>query len=286
MMNKHLALLTTICLSFIPITTIRAEETVSHPVKAVITASIGGERAYDSYLSSVEYSGTALSLTGRWLKAIGKASSGLVISYNGRIDAGLMSNPRGNSNLYDLKASFSFALSRRWKLPCRLLLSAGGAAEISAGAFYLPRNTNNPASARAAFTIAPRLSAAYPVKIGNLPLLLSEEVEIPSSGIFFAPAYGETYYEIYLGNRSGLVHPAWWGNRFRLYNMLAADLDIGPAALRIGWSLRCGSQSVSGNVSDFITNSFVIGVIPGGIGLRKKPKTSPVVSINAFYPTE
>ncbi len=57
----------------------------------------------------------------------------------------------------------------------------------------------------AAVSVSARASLSHPFKIGKLDLLLRDEISIPSLSVFFCPEYGETYYEIYLGNHKGLA---------------------------------------------------------------------------------
>ncbi len=73
--------------------------------------------------------------------------------------------------------------------------------------------------------------------LGRLPLSLRYQPVLPVVGAFFAPDYGELYYEIYLGNHSGLAHCGWWGNYFALENLLTADLRLGSTTLRIGYKI-------------------------------------------------
>lgn len=61
----------------------------------------------------------------------------------------------------------------------------------------------------------------------------------------FSQEYDELYYEIYLGNHSGLVHWAWPGNMFRWNNLVAADLDFGNSRLRLGFRSNIYSTEVN-----------------------------------------
>lgn len=110
--------------------------------------------------------------------------------------------------------------------------------------------------------------------IGKLPILVADRVRIPFAGVFFCPGYGETYYEIYLGNHKGLVHAGWWGNNFRIDNLLSFTLDFGRTAMEIGYRVNAYNQWANNLNTKIITNSFVIGVLPGGIGLKNKTKAN------------
>ncbi|MDE6108830.1 MAG: hypothetical protein K2F72_00910, partial [Muribaculaceae bacterium] len=71
---------------------------------------------------------------------------------------------------------------------------------------------------------------------------------------------GELYYEIFLGNHSGLVHGAWPGNYFRLDNLATADLHLGNTVLRLGYACDVFSSKASGIVSRNVAHRFVLGV--------------------------
>lgn len=82
---------------------------------------------------------------------------------------------------------------------------------------------------------------------------------LPVTGIFFAPDYGELYYEIYPAP-PGLVHGAWWGNYFRLDNLLTADLHLGATSLRIGYKGNLFSSKVNHTVTHIYEHALVIGI--------------------------
>ena len=92
------------------------------------------------------------------------------------------------------------------------------------------------------------------------PLTLRYQPVLPVAGVFFSPDYGELYYEIYLGNHSGLAHFAWWGNYFMLDNHLTADLSLGATSLRLGYSGRIFSSKVNDIVTHVFTHAFVVGI--------------------------
>ncbi|MDE6027803.1 MAG: DUF3316 domain-containing protein, partial [Muribaculaceae bacterium] len=162
----------------------------------------------------------------------------------------------------------------RWKLPNNIQLAAGCLLDINGGALYLMRNGNNPVTALAYAGIDMDCSASYHFNIGKLPVLITDRVQLPTIGAFFAPQYGETFYEIYLGNRAGLAHCGWWGNNFGIDNLLSVKLDFGRTAMEIGYRYDYRSSYANHIVTRTSLNSFVIGVIPQGLGLKKKTKAN------------
>lgn len=118
-------------------------------------------------------------------------------------------NPAGNATMWDMMLEFNWGMMRRWRLPSGFSAGAGASATIYGGALYLARNGNNPVSAKAAFTVNATGYVAWNGTLLNRPLTLRYQPTLPLSGVFFSPDYGELYYEIYLGNHSGLAHYAW-----------------------------------------------------------------------------
>lgn len=112
----------------------------------------------------------------------------------------------------------------------------------------------------AAWTVNLTGYAAWNTRIGRLPLTLRYQPTLPVAGVFFSPDYGELFYEISLGNRSGLVHCAWWGNYFRMENLVTADLHFGATCLRLGLRSNVLSTKVNNIVTRVVTTAAVIGI--------------------------
>lgn len=256
-----------------------AEEPPTRPVTSVYAIEAGGTDALSTYLSPLKYSGSAWGALGEWSKAMPFDSEHAIMTFEGGARFRNMHNPPHTAQMLGLHAGFSWGMAYRHRLPYDIMLAAGGAVDIGGGALYLPRNGNNPVAADASAAISLTARASWHFNIGRLPVLLSDRVRLPSLGVFFSPEYGETYYEIYLGNHSGLAHCGWWGNRFHIDNLLSVDLDFGRTAMRIGYRYTCESSYVCHINTRINTHSIVIGVIPGGLGL-KKPKPG---AVNALY---
>lgn len=260
-----------------------AEEGVSRPITQIYMLEAGGASALDTYLSPLRYHGASLALAGTWSKALPWMADSWLMRFDTRLAFERMLNPAQTAMELGFDFSFSWEAAWRHTFPSRLSVTAGASADIGAGALYLPRNSNNPASAKADIGISLAASASYPVRIGKLHVLISDHVKLPTLSAFFSPAFGEPYYEIYLGNHSGLVHAGWWGNHFGIDNLLTFDLDLGPSALRLGYRYHLQSSWVNHINTQLQQHSFVIGWIPHGIGLKpSKPKRKSMI-INSLY---
>lgn len=240
------------------------------PVTGYYNIEMGGETMIATYLSPLKYKGTHMGLSGSWSKAMPFNPEHAVMQFDGSAYFANMLNPAKTARMIGLVAEFSWDMSWRKRLPLDFQVTAGGGIDIYGGAYYLLRNSNNPVQALANVSLMITASASKHFTIGRLPILIADRVKLPSLGAFFCPEYGETYYEIYLGNRKGLAHAGWWGNNFRIDNLLSVTIDFGRTALMVGYRVTGYNQWANNlNVRD-ITNSFVIGIVTGGIGLKRK----------------
>ncbi len=266
-------LLLTAC-SFLFAKTADAQDTLPRPVTSVYRLEVGGTNARSTYLSPLRYSGTLWGASGEWMKAFQRDPEHIIMTFAGGINFRNMLNPPHSARMIGADARFNWGLAYRWRMPNNLQLALGGLLDINGGALYLTRNGNNPVTVLASAGIALDISLSYHFKIGKLPILISDRLNIPTIGAFFSPQYGETFYEIYLGNYKGLAHCGWWGNNFGVSNMLSVKLDFGRTAMEIGYRYDYRSFYANHLITRTAGNSFVIGVIPQGLGLKKKTKAN------------
>lgn len=273
MKNKILHFIVIAICCFKPYTPVFAQDSIveSRPVFATYSLGIGKSFALDTYLSPIRYSGVSTSFSGTWKKAFTQNPQHWSMHFDALVEFAYMLNPAKTAAMPELDFEFDWGAEYRWKLPFSVTVSAGAAIHTQAGMLYAMRNSNNPVSAKASIAIAATAAAYYDFKLGKLPLRISDRASLPSVGAFFSPAFGETYYEIYLGNHAGLVHPAWWGNHFTLRNVFSIDMDFGRTSMRLGYDLNVRTSYINHINTHIFTHSFIIGVTPGGLGL-KNPK--------------
>lgn len=242
------------------------------PVSSIYGLQFGGISAYSTYLSPLTYTGTVFGVYGNWQKALPFSPDNAIMEFDTSVKGGTMLNPPATARMVDLDFSLSWGMAYRKRLPYNLQATAGGDLRVDGGMLWLTRNGNNPVAARAYPDIAAKGSLSWHLSIGRLPILIADEVRIPVAGLFFSPAYGETYYEIYLGNRSGLVHFGYPSNHFTLSNLFTVNLDFGRTAMQIGYRLETDTSWCNNINTHIYRNMLVIGVIPGGLGLKNKNK--------------
>ncbi len=241
---------------------LRADDNVEtlRPVTAAYTVELGSSHLTDTYLSPIKYDGWHAAFNYERRQAMRFDPEHWTMRLEARVGVDCGDNIARNATMWNLDVSFRWGMMRRWKVADGLTLAAGGSTGINGGCLYNARNGNNPVSAKAAWTVNLTGYAAYNMRLWRLPVTLCYQPTLPVTGAFFSPDYGELYYEIYLGNHSGLAHCAWWGNYFRLDNQLTADIHFGATSLRVGY--RCDILSTKANeiTTNVITHSAVIGV--------------------------
>ena len=265
-----------ILMIFSSISPVKAQDsiTTSRPVTGLYSLELGGISVNASYLTPLTYKGTQPAISGLWAKAMPFNPESAIMVFDVKADFCNLLNPAKSARMVGLTGRFSWHLEWRKRLQKNFQVTAGGGAGIFGGAYYLLRNSNNPVEALANVSIMASGSISKHFTIGRLPVLVADRIKLPLVSAFFCPEYGETYYEIYLGNHKGLAHAGWWGNNFRLDNLLSITLDFGRTAMLLGYRLDIYTQWANNLNTKIISNSFVIGVIPGGIGLKKHSKAN------------
>lgn len=228
--------------------------------QSVFMVDAGYASVHDSYLTPITYDGLDLGLSfeamrpvrqGRWLWQL-----------NVGADYNYVENNAKNNDLHKLMGDISFNMQHAWMgvLHPRLGLSAGPMTQLRAGIVYDAVNSNNPVTVRAHWNLGAAGMAWFNTRLGRVPLTVRYQAQLPVAGVFFAPEYDESYYEIYLGNHKNLAHLGWWGNRFDMTNYLGADLSLGKTTLRLGYRNRLEHWTVNHLHVHDVTHSLVFGI--------------------------
>jgi hypothetical protein len=284
-MIKRIFSLLCVCAFFFGANAQINDEKPIRPVVSAFTAEFGTSHIADTYLTPVKYSGYRFGLHYERMQAMNFSPKNWVMQLDFDINGDRDQNYAKNATMWNMNIDARWAMMRRWRpfesVP-KLTLGIGPGTQLNLGALYLSRNGNNPVSAKAAWTLNASGFASYNCRIRNLPITLRYEASLPSIGAFFAPDYGELYYEIWLGNHSNLAHVAWWGNYFALDNYVSADFRLGGTTLRLGYRNEILSTKVSGIVSERITHAVCIGITTEWLSLSSKRKNSDNV-ISPLY---
>ncbi len=254
---------------------------VSRPVASMFTVDVGHASVRDTYLTPITYGGLNLRLGYQAMQACGFGPEKWVRNLEVGVEYDNVDNLVGNNTMHSLMVEGRWSLMRRWRIGDKLQLMGGGAVMMRGGAIYNGSNSNNICSVKIHAGLGLAGTAVYPVRVGRLPVTLSYQVNTPVIGAFYSPEYDESYYEIYVGNHSGLVHPAWWGNRFEINNLVSADLHLGGTILRLGYRNHVEHSDVSNLCTRVVTHAFVLGV--GGEFLSLSRKSTPRRPVSSIY---
>ncbi len=274
-------LLSILCVMLSAMAFAQDEPTTLRPVTSSYTYEIGGATLANTYLTPLKYKGWDMALNYERMQAMKFNPEKWVMRLTAGIDLNRTDNPAKNATMWRLVADFSWGMTYRFKLPHNITLAGGGSTSLDLGCVYNARNGNNPVAVEAAWTVNLTGYASWNVKIGRLSVTLRYQPTIPLTGVFFSPDYGELFYEIYLGNHSGLAHCAWWGNYFRMENLVTADMHLGATSLRVGFRNNILSTSINDITTRTITYSAVIGVTTEWISLnpsRKADNNARIIS--------
>ena len=276
----------TLALGILLIPTAAKAQTVERPVLSAYAIEAGSAHVAETYLSPLRYSGTALALSYERMQAMRFDPERWVMRLDGRLQGSLThNNPTRNTSMWNIDLRIGWGMMRRFRFDSGWSVFAGGSTSADVGVFYLPKNSNNPAAAKASWTVNASAGAAFNTRIRRMPVCVRYLAELPLTGIFFSPQYGELYYEIYLGNHKGLGRGAWPGNYFRLNNLLTADLRLGRTIVRLGY--RCDIKSVKASdiVTRHIEHTAVIGIASEWLSLSadRKAPLEKAKMISALY---
>lgn len=238
------------------------------PVAAAYMVEAGSSGIVNTYLTPLRYKGFEAAFRYERMQAMRFNPEKWVMRLSAALKLDRTENPAKNAEMWRIDAEATWGMTYRWKLPHNITLAAGGSIGANIGALYNQRNGNNPVAVEAALTLNATGYAMWKTRIGRMPLILRYQPTIPLTGIFFSPDYGELFYEIYLGNDNGLVHGAWWGNYFRMENLLTADLYLGTTALRVGIAQDLLSTKVNNITTELVSWRAVIGVSGEWLSIR------------------
>ncbi len=259
------------------------EDEAIRPVASAYMLEIGSSRVADTYLSPITYRGWSAAFAYERMQAMKFNPDRWVMQLDLRAEIDRGRNRADNASTWRLDLGAKWGMMRRWTdifVP-RLTLALGGSTGIEGGCIYNPRNGNNPASAKLAWTVNLTGYATYNLHVGPLKTTLRYQPTLPLLGAFFSPEYDELYYEIYLGNHSGLAHFAWPGNRFAMTNLLTADLHLGNTVVRVGYRNLIYSSKINHLVTNITTHAFVFGLAGEWISagnLKKISRETAVIS--------
>lgn len=215
----------------------------------------GSSNMYDTYLSPLKYTGFSIHLMNERMRETtwfgGRFRKQQIIELEFASGQNLMKNTREywGRIRYQLGGHYRFYENRG------LMLSAGGFLDVIAGGLYNERNGNNPATGRAYTNLNLSVMTSYKWK----KYAIRWQVDMPFMGMLFSPKYGQSYYEISLGNTVGIVNFASFHNQRSLRNFVTVDIPIYSYIVRVGYLGDWYQTKVNSIQTHHYTHSFVLG---------------------------
>ncbi|MDR0866768.1 MAG: DUF3316 domain-containing protein [Candidatus Symbiothrix sp.] len=221
---------------------------------------IGNTRAYDTYLSPLEYSGANFGIIHEQLKMTGLMNGNVSAQHLFNIELAEAENPMGNATGYVGSLEYGYGLHYRFQPVRKIQVFAGLQADGLVGFIYNTRNGNNPVNAKVNLNFNLSGMATYRFRIKKQPVQLRYQLNIPVAGCLFSPEFGQSYYEIGEGDSGHLVHFASLHNQWIMRNFLSVELPLPFCTLRLGYMNWIYETKVNSLDTRILSNSIYIGV--------------------------
>jgi len=224
-----------------------------------IMAGLGTSSVYDTYLSPLDYKGENIGLYYEQTKNTGLMNGNISAQHLFNANYSWSKNNAGTASYYSGIVEYNYGLHYRFKPVEKWRFFAGMQAGGLLGFVYNTRNDNNPATGKAHLNLSLSGIANYKLQIRKQPILFRDQVGIPFIGALYSPQYGESYYEISLGDTKHLIHLASFQNYLSLRNMLSAELPFNNFTLRLAYYFSYYETRINSLDTRLITNTFFIG---------------------------
>lgn len=230
--------------------------------------SVGSANMYDTYLSPLKYTGMSFHLMYEQMRRTTWFDYRFYKQQIIELDMSYGKNPSKSVNEYWGLLSYRIGGHYQIYNAGKFRIGLGGLWDVNIGALYNERNGNNPATARAYSNLNLSVQASYNHKWGAIRW----QIDTPFMGVLFSPQYGQSYYELSLGNTVGVVNFASFHNQRALRNYISIDIPIKSYMLRVGYMGSFYQTKVHNVQTHHYTNNFVIGFPINGAKEKKTKK--------------
>jgi hypothetical protein len=233
---------------------------------------IGGVSVYDTYLSPLEYKGATIGLFHEQMKMTDLMGGNVLAQHQFNLDFSWSDNNEETASDYTGFVEYNYGLFYRVKPMKDLMLFGGVQANALLGVVYNSRNGNNPATAKVHANLNFSGIAVYRFNIGSQPVNLRYQLNIPFVGAMFSPHFGQSYYEISLGDSDHLIYFSSFHNKVRLKNILTAEIPLNSATLRLTYVNNIYETDINDLQTRIHSNSFFIGLSKNFFSVRGEKK--------------
>lgn len=219
----------------------------------------GTSSVYDSYLSPLKYTGNNVGLYYEQMKNTKLMSGNVSAQHLFTTNYSWSKNNTGTASYYSGIVEYDYGLHYHFKPIDQWQFFAGMQAGGLLGFIYNTRNGNNPATGKAHLNLNLSAIANYKLQIHSQPVLFRYQLSIPFIGAMYSPQYGESYYEIGLGDTKNLVYLASFHNYFSIRNVLSAEIPFNTFTLRLSYYFSFYETRINDLDTQLTTNTFYIG---------------------------
>ncbi|GHT76790.1 hypothetical protein AGMMS50262_16000 [Bacteroidia bacterium] len=223
-------------------------------------AGIGSSSVYDSYLSPLEYKGYNFGLIYEEMSQTKILKGNVFAQHLFQLEVSDTRNPAETAENYTGWLNYDYGLFYRFKPVQKFQFFAGVQAGGLLGFVYSLRNVNNPVSVKAYINLNVSGMAVYSFQIKKQPVRLRYQVNVPAMGVLFSPHFGQSYYEIGLGDNADLVYFASFHNQWTVRNLLSVELPFKTFTLRLAYLNNLYETRQNQLQTHLSSSSFYIGL--------------------------
>ena len=222
---------------------------------------VGHYGLLDEYMSPNVYTGVALGAVGNRSRML-KRHPDWLFCLNAKCVVGIATGPSGNGRMNAYMGDGRLAFQRVWSIGPDISLTAGPQLYVKVGGITNMRNSNNVAQLKLHVAAAATGEAVWRFSIGNYPMALSWEFDLPVLGYGFSPTYGLQYYEIAYLNRLGEAsHLVWPGNMFAMTHYASVMIPAGHLQLKFSYVGDYHSSDIGNVKCRMNENSFLVSLV-------------------------
>lgn len=241
---------------------------------------IGRQKVLDTYLTPLQYAGPELSIARETIRKT-RFNWNMSVQNFFRINAAAVE--KSGYRMYTGLVNWNYGMHYQIPINDKFKILAGGLADMNAGFVYNPRNSNNPASAKAFVDIDLSAMAIYKLRIRDYNMTLRYQANLPVLGTMFSPEYGASYYEMfYLGYRNNIINFTSVHNHLSLRQMFTIDFPFRYVLMRAGYYWEIEQSHVNNLKTHTYSHSFMIGFVRNIKLIRDKHGKQLPANINPF----
>ena len=252
MKNKLLMLF----LTLVPLCAVAQESTSANII------GVGSSKILDTYINQEKYSG--IGFTYLYIKERAREDRKWNSVIEHELDLSSTKDRSEDNQMIEGDYNLYWGRYYHWHLFAdRLLIKAGGLANVNLGFLYDTTASNNPAQARISLNLMPAAIATYHFPLFGEQFALRYELNVPLVGVMFSPNYGQSYYEIFnRGNYDHNIVPTTFISAPTFRQMLSLDWRINEKwALRLGYLGNYQQAEVNNLKQHVYAHRVMIGIV-------------------------